>query len=49
MYLGFQALYLMAMACYALAFAADLVFRNKDAGVAIAKFAHPESRASNLR
>ena len=32
MYLGFQALYLMAMACYALAFVSDLVFRNKDAG-----------------
>jgi len=31
MYLGFRALYLMAMACYVLAFMSELVFRNKDA------------------
>jgi hypothetical protein len=31
MYLGFRALYLMAMACYVLAFVSELVFRNKDA------------------
>jgi len=31
MYLGFRALYLIAMACYALAFVSELVFRNKDA------------------
>jgi hypothetical protein len=31
MYLGFQALYLMAMACYALAFASEWIFVNKDA------------------
>ena len=29
MYFGFQMLYLMAMACYVLAFACELVFRNK--------------------
>ena len=31
MYLGFQALYLIAMACYALAFASELFFANKEA------------------
>jgi hypothetical protein len=31
MYLGFQALYLMAMACYALAFVSEWIFTNKDA------------------
>jgi hypothetical protein len=31
MYLGFQALYLMAMGCYLLAFVSDLAFRNDDA------------------
>jgi hypothetical protein len=31
MYLGFQALYLIAMSCYALAFASELVFASKDA------------------
>ena len=31
MYLGFQALYLMAMGCYVLAFAADWMFMRKDA------------------
>jgi len=31
MYFGLRALYLMAMACYILAFAAELVFGNKDA------------------
>jgi hypothetical protein len=31
MYLGFQALYLMAMACYALAFVSEWIFANKDA------------------
>ena len=31
MYLGFQALYLMAMGCYALAFVSDLVFRSAEA------------------
>jgi hypothetical protein len=31
MYLGFRALYLMAMACYILAFMWELVFSNKDA------------------
>jgi len=36
MYLGFQALYLIAMGCYALAFASELVFRNKDATAAVA-------------
>jgi spermidine synthase len=36
MYLGFQALYLMAMACYGLAFASELVFRNKEAGRTLA-------------
>src|SRR5215475_10853941 len=30
MYLGFQALYLMAMACYALAFVSEWVFVKKD-------------------
>jgi len=29
MYLGFQALYLMAMGCYALAFVADWIFVSK--------------------
>jgi hypothetical protein len=36
MYLGFQALYLIAMGCYLLAFASELVFRAKDAKPAIA-------------
>jgi spermidine synthase len=31
MYFGFQALYLMAMACYVLAFVSEWVFTNKDA------------------
>ncbi len=31
MYLGFRALYLMAMVCYVLAFVSELVFRNRDA------------------
>jgi len=31
MYLGFQALYLMAMGCYALAFVADQIFASKGA------------------
>src|SRR5215467_6050345 len=31
MYLGFQALYLMAMACYALAFVSQWIFVDKDA------------------
>jgi hypothetical protein len=31
MYLGFQALYVMAMACYALAFVSEWIFANKDA------------------
>jgi spermidine synthase len=31
MYLGFQALYLMAMGCYLLAFLSELVFRDDDA------------------
>jgi spermidine synthase len=31
MYLGFQALYLIAMGCYLLAFASELVFRDKTA------------------
>jgi spermidine synthase len=31
MYLGFQALYLIAMACYALAFASELIFVARDA------------------
>jgi hypothetical protein len=31
MYFGFRALYLMAMACYVLAFVSELVFRNQDA------------------
>jgi spermidine synthase len=30
MYFGFRALYLMAMACYVLAFVSELAFRNKD-------------------
>ena len=30
MYLGFQALYLMAMACYILAFVSERVFTGKD-------------------
>ena len=34
MYLGFQALYLMAMLCYVLAFVADWMFMHKDASVA---------------
>jgi hypothetical protein len=33
MYLGFQALYLMAMLCYVLAFVSELIFRNQDAAV----------------
>src|SRR5215475_8998158 len=33
MYLGFQALYVMAMACYVLAFVSDLMFQDKDAVV----------------
>jgi hypothetical protein len=36
MYLGFQALYLIAMGCYALAFASELVFAGKDAKPAVA-------------
>ena len=36
MYLGFQALYLIAMGCYALAFAAELAFRDKGATAAVA-------------
>ena len=31
MYLGFQALYLMAMACYVLAFVSQWIFVDKDA------------------
>ena len=31
MYLGFQALYLMATACYALAFVSQWIFVDKDA------------------
>jgi hypothetical protein len=34
MYLGFQALYVMAMVCYVLAFVSEWVFMNKDAPVA---------------
>ena len=34
MYLGFQALYLIAMGCYLLAFASELVFRDKEAKAA---------------
>ncbi len=36
MYLGFQALYLIAMGCYLLAFASEVVFRAKDAKAAVA-------------
>jgi len=36
MYLGFQALYLIAMGCYALAFASELAFRDKGATAAVA-------------
>jgi len=36
MYLGFRALYLVAMACYFLALVADLVLRGKDVGTASA-------------
>jgi len=31
MYLGFQALYLMAMVCYILAFVSEWIFTNQDA------------------
>jgi hypothetical protein len=34
MYLGFQALYLLAMGCYALAFVSDWMFIRKDASPA---------------
>src|SRR6202048_2314136 len=37
MYLGFQALYLIAMGCYLLAFASELVFRDKEAKPAVAR------------
>jgi hypothetical protein len=36
MYLGFQALYLIAMACYALAFASEAMFACKGAKPAVA-------------
>jgi hypothetical protein len=36
MYLGFQALYLIAMGCYALAFASELIFTREDANPAVA-------------
>jgi spermidine synthase len=36
MYLGFQALYLIAMACYLAAFASEWIFRNTDAKPAVA-------------
>jgi spermidine synthase len=36
MYLGFQALYLMAMGCYVLAFVSELVFTSRGAGRAVA-------------
>lgn len=36
MYLGFQALYLIAMACYALAFASEWIFASKDETTAAA-------------
>jgi hypothetical protein len=31
MYLGFRALYVMAMACYVLAFVSEWIFKTKDA------------------
>ena len=34
MYLGFRALYVMAMICYILAFASEIVFRNKHSALA---------------
>ena len=36
MYLGFQALYLIAIGCYALAFASELIFTREDANPAVA-------------
>ena len=36
MYLGFQALYLIAMGCYLLAFASEVVFRDREAKATVA-------------
>ena len=35
MYFGFQSLYLLAMGCYLLAFASDLLFRNRERSAAL--------------
>jgi hypothetical protein len=37
MYLGFQALYLIAMGCYLLAFASELVFTDREARPTVAR------------
>jgi hypothetical protein len=47
MYLGFQALYLMAMACYALAFVTDWLFLRKGASAA-AKTAQASASAADV-